>query len=62
MAFPETVSAAEASRFAEVARLHTFNMAGYTIQSLDTVVSFNNEVYSGTTYREEVRALNNRIR
>ena len=60
MAFPETVSAAEASRFAEVARLHTFNMAGYTIQSLDTVVSFNNEVYSGTTYREDVPPLNNK--
>ena len=48
----------EASRFAEDARLHTFNMAGPTIQSLDTVVSFNNGVHSGTTYREDVPALN----
>ena len=62
LSFPGTVSAAEASKFAEDARLHTFNMAGPTIESLDTVVSFNNGVYSGTTYREEVRALNNRIR
>ena len=54
MAFPETVSAAEARRFAQDARTHTFNMAGGTIQSLDTVVSFNNGVYSGTTHREDV--------
>jgi hypothetical protein len=62
MLFPTTVSAAEARKFAEVARLHTFNMAGPSIESLDTVVSTNNGVYSGTTYREEVRALNNRFR
>jgi hypothetical protein len=60
MAFPATLSAAEASRFAEDARLHTFNMAGPTIESLDTVVSYNNEVYSGTTYREDVPPLNNK--
>ena len=54
MAFPETVSAAEARRFAQDARTHTFNMAGGTIQSLDTVVSFTNGVYSGTTDREDV--------
>ena len=58
MAFPETVSAAEASRFAKDARIHTFNMAGPTIESLDTVVSFKNGVYSGTTYREDVPAVN----
>ena len=58
MAFPDTVSAAEASRFAEDARIHTFNMAGPTIESLDTVASFNNGVYSGTTYREDVLLLN----
>ena len=57
MAFPDTVSAAEASRFAEDARIHTFNMAGHTIQSLDTVASFNNGVYSGTTSREDVPLL-----
>jgi hypothetical protein len=58
MSFPESVSAAAASRFAEDARIHTFNMAGPTIESLDTVVSFNNGVYSGTTYREDVPLLN----
>ena len=58
MAFPETVSAAEASRFAKDARIHTFNVAGPTIESLDTVASFNNGVYSGTTYREDVSLLN----
>jgi len=60
MLFPGTVSAVEASRFAEDARLHTFNLAGPTIQSLDTVVSLNNHVYSGTTYREDVPPLNNK--
>ncbi len=40
MAFPETVSAAEARRFARDARTHTFSMAGDRIESLDTVVSF----------------------
>jgi hypothetical protein len=54
MAFPGTVSAAEARGFARDARTQTFNMAGQTIQSLDTVVSFNNGVYSGTTHREGV--------
>ena len=61
MLFPTNVSAAEASKFAEDARLHTFNMAGPTIESLDTVVSLNNGVYSGTTYREDVPPLTNRI-
>ena len=42
LAFPDTVSAAEANTFAEDARIHTFNMAGPTIESLDTVASFNN--------------------
>ena len=58
MAFPDTVSAAEASRYAADARIHTFNMAGPTFESLDTVASFNNGVYSGTTYREDVPHLN----
>jgi len=57
MVFPDTVSAAEASRLAEDARIHTFNMAGHTLQSLDTVASFNNGVNSGTTYREDVPGL-----
>jgi len=61
MSFPDTVSAAEASRFAADARIHTFNMAGPTFASLDTVASFNNGVYSGTTYREDVPLLD-RIR
>jgi len=54
MAFPETVSVAEARTFARDARTQTFNMAGHTIQSLDTVVSFSNGLYSGTTDREHV--------
>ena len=54
MGFPETVSATEARRLARDARTQTFNMAGHTIQSLDTVVSFNNGAYSGTTHREDV--------
>jgi hypothetical protein len=58
LAFPGTVSAAEANQFAEDARFHTFNMAGDTFESLDTVASFNNGVYSGTTYREDVPHLN----
>jgi hypothetical protein len=41
--------------------LHTFNMAGPTFKSLDTVASFNNGVYSGITYREDV-FLGNRAR
>jgi hypothetical protein len=61
LAFPDTVSAALAKRYAADARIHTFNMAGKTIQSLDTVVSFNNGVNSGTTYREDVPHLD-RIR
>ena len=58
LVFPDTVSAAEAKRYAEDARFHTFSMAGPTFESLDTVVSFNNGVYSGTTYREDVPHLN----
>ena len=58
LAFPDTVSAAEAGKFAEDARFHTFSMAGNTFESLDTVASFNNGVYSGTTYREDVPHLN----
>jgi hypothetical protein len=54
MAFPETVSAAEARTLARDARTQTFNMAGLTIRSLDTVVSFNNGAYSGTTNRADV--------
>jgi hypothetical protein len=54
LASPDTVSAAQASAFAKDARSHTFNMAGHTFESLDTVASFNNGVYSGTTYREDV--------
>ena len=61
LAFPDTVSAAQAKRYAADARIHTFNMAGNKIQSLDTVVSFNNGVSSGTTYREDVPSLD-RIR
>ena len=57
LAFPDTVSAARASTFAQDARLHTFNMAGPTIQSLDTVASYNNGVHTGTTYREDVPGL-----
>ena len=57
LAFPDTVSAAQARTFAKDARSHTFNMAGHTFQSLDTVVSFNNGVNSGTTYREDVPLL-----
>ena len=34
LAFPDTVSAARASTFAEDARIHTFNMAGDTFESL----------------------------
>jgi len=60
LAFPDTVSAAQASTFAKDARSHTFNMAGHTFKSLDTVASFNNGVYSGTTYREDV-PLGNRL-
>ena len=60
LAFPDTVSAAQASTFAKDARSHTFNIAGQTFKSLDTVASFNNGVYSGTTYREDV-PLGNRL-
>ena len=50
----------QTSTFAQDARSHTFNMAGHTIKSLDTVASFNNGVYSGTTYREDVPHLTRR--
>ena len=58
LSFPGDVSKSEKKEFAKQARLHTFNLAGYSDEGLKQVVSFNDGVDSGTTNRKDVPLLN----
>lgn len=58
LAFPADITSAEQHQYAQAARLHTFNFVGKTFPDLATIVSYNNGVDSGTTYRKDVPLLN----
>lgn len=58
LSFPGDVDKGDREKAAEQARLHTFNLAGFSIENLEQVVSFNEGVDSGTTNRKDVPLLN----
>lgn len=58
LSFPGDVSDSDKKEHAEQARLHTFNLAGGSVEKLDAVTSFDDGVDSGTTYRRDVPILN----
>lgn len=58
LSLPGDVTKDEGKDMADKARHWWMNMVGFTEEKLDTVVSFNNGVDSGTSYRRDFPMLN----
>lgn len=57
LSFPGDLTDAEVAGVSEQARLHTFNLAGFEVADLETVVSYADGVDSGSTERGDVPIL-----
>jgi len=58
LGFPGDFDRDEQKAISEAARMHTFNLAGFSLDDLDTIVSYGNDVDTGTTRRSDVPLLN----